>query len=114
MANLRIHWQSLREDDMAGLHVQPGPDGVLFLSGELDMETAAELQGEALSYVDGQPEVVLDLSELTFIDSTGIRALLRLADVKAPARLVLRHPRSNVSEVLRIVRIESLGIKVEP
>ena len=51
----------------------------LVLSGELDMAGAPEL-GAALARAqsDGH-QVVVDLSSLTFIDSTGLRTLLEAA-----------------------------------
>jgi anti-sigma B factor antagonist len=97
---------------MAGFHVQPGPDGALYLSGELDMVNADGVPHAVLAN-DGQGELVLDLSEVTFIDSTGIRALLKLAEVAAPRNVVLRHPRTNVNRVLAIVSIDAFGIRVD-
>jgi anti-anti-sigma factor len=52
-------------------------DTVVFLSGELDMATAPELTGLLGTLVaQGPPEVVLDFSGLSFIDSSGIAALV--------------------------------------
>ena len=49
----------------------------LVLSGELDIATAPELD-EAIAGVceNGESAVVLDLSRLTFMDSTGLQAIL--------------------------------------
>lgn len=49
------------------------------LSGEIDLSTVAELQ-EGLEHLldDGPPLLVLDLREVTFLDSSGLRLLLRL------------------------------------
>jgi anti-sigma B factor antagonist len=50
---------------------------VLALSGELDLATAPLLQDEIQgSEVETATMVVLDLQELKFIDSTGLRVLL--------------------------------------
>jgi anti-sigma B factor antagonist len=98
---------------MAGFHVQPGPDGVLYLTGELEMATAEGFPAQAAANLDGQRDLILDISELEFLDSTGIRALLKLARLTAPKGVVLRRPRPNVAAVLEIVDIESLGICVE-
>lgn len=46
-------------------------------TGELDIATAERLEA-AIATADG-PEVVIDCSELSFIDSTGVRTLLRAA-----------------------------------
>jgi anti-sigma B factor antagonist len=50
---------------------------LLSLTGPLDLETARDLE-EALKRVchDRAREVTLDLRELTFLDSSGIRAIL--------------------------------------
>ena len=46
--------------------------------GELDLMTAGELRAALMQAVDdGAAEVVLDMRELTFIDSTGIRLLVQ-------------------------------------
>jgi anti-anti-sigma factor len=98
---------------MAGFRVQPGPDGVLHLSGELEMATAAGFPAQAAANLDGQRDLILDVSDLEFLDSTGIRALLELARLAAPKGVVLRHPRPNVDAVLKAVNIDSMGISVK-
>jgi len=48
----------------------------LVLSGELDIEYAAELEATITRVcVGGMPALVIDLSRLTFMDSTGVRAV---------------------------------------
>jgi anti-anti-sigma factor len=76
------------------------PDGVVWLSGELDMATADPFTKTVFANVDGQ-QLVLDLSELTFLDSTGIRAIFELARARQEA-VVLRNLRPNVRNVLAI------------
>jgi anti-anti-sigma factor len=49
----------------------------LTLRGELDLGTAERLE-QALADTDG--EVLLDLRGLTFMDSTGVRVLLEVAE----------------------------------
>jgi anti-anti-sigma factor len=53
-------------------------DGRLHLvpRGELDLETAPELEERALAALRDGGEVVLDLRELDFMDSTGVRTLV--------------------------------------
>jgi anti-anti-sigma factor len=88
-------------------------DSTLHLAGELDIDSADRFTAAALSHADGQRGLTLDLSELTFLDSGGIRAILRLARGMQPATLVLRHPRTNVKQVLDIVQIDRFGVRVE-
>lgn len=48
---------------------------ILALEGELDMATVELLQ-QAMEGADGEQMVVLDLEQLQFIDSTGLRSVL--------------------------------------
>jgi anti-sigma B factor antagonist len=87
------------------------PDGTVYLSGELDMATAASFSRDVAAGVDGQ-RPVLDLSDVTFVDSTGIRAILQLAQTKGQA-VVLRNLRPNVRRVLTIAGVdETLGVQI--
>jgi anti-sigma B factor antagonist len=65
----------------AAFSIQEKPEGrrhTLMLAGELDMASAPELE-KALKHLceGGTGELVLDLSRLEFIDSTGLNAILR-------------------------------------
>ena len=48
---------------------------VVAVSGELDISTAKQLQDELADVTNGAP-LVLDLSDLEFVDSTGLRTLV--------------------------------------
>jgi anti-anti-sigma factor len=60
---------------------QDGPGVVLRLSGEMDI-ACAEAFDDALraSMANGSTDVLVDLSDLTFIDSSGLRMLIELWD----------------------------------
>jgi anti-anti-sigma factor len=50
----------------------------LHLAGELDMATARRLEAAVANALDREEaELVVDLNEVRFMDSTGLRALLR-------------------------------------
>lgn len=50
---------------------------VLAVAGEVDLETASQLGDQALEALrDVSPHLVLDLSGVTFMDSTGLKVLL--------------------------------------
>jgi anti-sigma B factor antagonist len=53
-----------------------GPQAVLALKGELDVSSSAALEDE-LRRVTGASVIVLDLTELEFIDSTGLGVLVK-------------------------------------
>ena|SRR6186997_2094159 len=89
------------------------PDGVVHLSGELDMAIADSFCQGLLSSLDGQ-RPVLDLSELTFLDSSGIRAILQVARVSGQ-EVVLRSLHPNIRRVLEATGVnETLGVRIEP
>jgi anti-sigma B factor antagonist len=52
---------------------------ILALEGELDMATAEQLQ-HAMDGLEGETMVVLDLQQLQFIDSTGLRSVLSVLE----------------------------------
>jgi anti-sigma B factor antagonist len=53
---------------------------LMALSGELDMATTLEFQ-EAVANLDGKGRaMLLDLRELTFIDSSGVQSITRLVN----------------------------------
>ena len=60
-----------------------GDDTTVRLSGELDISTAAELERllSDLAVPDGPGRIVIDLRDLRFMDSTGLR-LLVTADLR--------------------------------
>ncbi len=68
---------------------------VVCLRGDLDMASAPDLS-ECLAHLEGRgaTTLVLDLAELRFCDSTGLRELLLLHDhaVGVGAHLVVRSP----------------------
>jgi anti-anti-sigma factor len=99
---------------MADFAVKKDADGVLHLVGELDLASAEGFLGQALGDLDSRPEIVLDLSKLSFLDSSGIRAFLTLA-ARLRDGIVLQHPQPAVARVLEIVRLEGVpGIRVRP
>lgn len=54
-----------------------GTRHVLALSGELDMASAPELEARVAELcADGAKSIVIDLRELLFLDSTGLRTIL--------------------------------------
>jgi anti-sigma B factor antagonist len=53
-----------------------GPAVVVVLSGELDLAAEERFREALASERDGWSELVIDLSELEFIDSCGVRLIL--------------------------------------
>jgi anti-anti-sigma factor len=98
---------------VSGFRFHAGADGVCYLAGELDLLAADALERRLASTGEGAHDLVLDLTDVAFVDSTGIRTFLRLAKRIHPRCLVLRAPQPNVAHVLEIIRIQAFGIRVE-
>jgi len=81
----------LKLESIAGLPVA-------HFSGEIDRSNAAELGDRVASAIPDQSGLVVDLSELAFLDSTGIRMLfglaIRLKQRHQSLRVVV-HPRAS-------------------
>ncbi len=83
-------------------------DGLVFaVAGELDAHGAPDL-AEALSGVDAAADVVLDLGELTFMDSSGLRVIISTNGKLSSGggSLVLRRPGRTVQRILSISGLE--------
>jgi anti-anti-sigma factor len=81
------------------------------LSGEMDLSNAGEVERELMNAeATDAPTVLVDLSELTFMDSTGIRLLIA-ADARSRAdscRLRLTRPPATVYRVLCIAGVDGM------
>lgn len=88
--------------------------------GELDLATVPELEEQVLAAIrEGARSVVLDLRELTFMDSTGVRTIVaahQVAEETGHDLRIVRPPRdSAVSRVIEISGIDAaLGLVDEP
>jgi len=85
---------------------------VLRIVGEIDLGSASEFEDAVLAITGEGDDCIIDLSDLTFIDSTGIRAVIRVADRCSPTALVLRSPRPNVLKVFDITGLEAAAENV--
>ena len=81
----------------------------LVLSGELDLASAEELESKLKQLESSEPQLLmLDLRELEFMDSTGLRAVIA-ADARARergARLVVIRAPDEVDRVFRLTRMD--------
>ena len=74
------------------------------LRGDLDLQTSEELRAVLEKEVEaGADDVTVDLSEVSFLDSMGIGALLVVH--RLGATLTLRNPAPNVRNVLELTGI---------
>src|SRR5438093_4953717 len=85
----------------------------LRLSGELDLSVAAQVALRLEVEAAGEGDLVLDLSSLRFIDSSGVRALIRATGrITPPGRLVLWSPMRHVGVVLSLMGLDRKGSRI--
>jgi anti-sigma B factor antagonist len=89
------------------LSIEPAGDGTLVIKGELDIASAPDLTA---ALPPPSSEVVLDLSGVTFIDSSGLRALLGAEKraTEAGGSLVLRDLAAPVQRLLELTGTDRL------
>ena len=84
---------------------------VLTLDGEIDMATEAHFQDAATGALTTQPfgRVVLDCTDLRFIDSSGLRVLIRAHKFAKEQRalLVIAAAPPRVLQTLRITSLDT-------
>ncbi len=102
----------VRGDGELTVQIEDGVDGwEIVVVGEIDMATSSTLR----AYIDGvivleRGDIVLDLSGVGFMDSTGLGVIVKAArDLEAKGfELVLRAPSPRVRRVLQITGIGRL------
>jgi anti-anti-sigma factor len=84
------------------LHIDPTERGYR-LEGELDLATSQDLLTAIRDHPGGDEPLTLDFSGVTFMDSSGLRALLEAAKGRQdPDLLVILDPNPQVRRVLDI------------
>ena len=90
-----------------GVEPDPASPRSFHLFGELDLASSAELVNAVLPSAREDGDLRLDLKELSFIDSSGIRALLILAEeLGTRGTLILASASPPVEHTLRLVGVE--------
>lgn len=78
---------------------------IVTISGRVDSVTAATLDAELAKVVHDNKKIILDLKDVEYMSSAGIRAVVRAVKVveKAKGSLKLASISKNVAEVLETV-----------
>jgi anti-sigma B factor antagonist len=82
-----------------------GAETVLSLRGDLDIYTASRLREQLLDLVnDARPNLVIDLAELFFVDSTGLGTLVDgMKRVRqAGGSMTLRSPNASTRRAIEV------------
>jgi anti-sigma B factor antagonist len=90
---------------------EEGDDCIIEASGEIDVHTAGDLESGVRAALDrGVKGVGLGLEQVTFIDSSGLRALVSAhrAAGEAGSRLFLRSPSKAVVRLLELTGLSDM------
>ena len=81
---------------------------VVVVCGDVDIETAPLLFAAIQEATTSDVLVVVDLAQSRFIDSSGLGALVRAANLAGPGRLAVRSPRRQARKLLEVTGISGL------
>ena len=83
---------------------------VVVIRGELDLATAPALEEAIQGRLDDGQDVVVDLRELEFMDSTGLRVLVaahgRVEDTEQRFLIVRPLPGASIERILAVAGVE--------
>ena len=79
------------------------------VEGSIDTVTAPDLETELQENFDGITEMVLDLTDVSFISSAGLRVFLWAHKQMLPhGRLVIKNIKEDVWEVFELTGLDSI------
>jgi anti-anti-sigma factor len=95
------------QPEEVGLKVRADrPSRTITLEGELDLASKDQFAEAIDPLLDSPHPVTLALEGLQFMDSSGLRAVIQAA--RRATTLVLRNPRGQVDQLLRLCDLERL------
>jgi anti-sigma B factor antagonist len=97
-----------------GFRIEPLDGDGVRLIGELDLASYDQAAHQLSRLLEPDGDVTLDISELSFVDSSGIRLFIRLhLALEGRGTLTLRSPTPQVARILRMSGVADVGIGVE-
>jgi anti-anti-sigma factor len=92
-------------------HIHVSDDGPLLtlaLTGELDLNAVDEVQEALAAHFGGRQALVIDLSGLTFMDSSGINLMMNLWNRRDGTAVAFVAPGDEVGRALEISGVKEL------
>ncbi|MGH2733245.1 MAG: STAS domain-containing protein [Actinomycetota bacterium] len=87
-----------------------GEPRVFRIFGELDLATAGSLAAALQPELDTVGDLILDLSELTFMDSSGIKVLIKATSkLEGKGSLILRSAGESIRRVLTLTQLDRIS-----
>ena len=85
----------------------------MMLTGQLDLYKCPDLKGEVKRNLDnGYRYVIIDLTDLTYVDSSGIGSLIQISNwlKKRGGRLVLANTQGSVEKIFQISKLDEFFV----
>jgi anti-anti-sigma factor len=99
-------------ENVMNLEIVDTEDGItnVLLSGRMDVQGALSVDKKFSAIADEKKKVVIDLSEVTFLASLGIRTLIMSCKTLANkgGDMVLLNPQPNVEKVLKTSGVDTV------
>jgi phospholipid transport system transporter-binding protein len=92
---------------MNSASIRSGGEGVLLLSGEVVIASVPGLLAQAQKLFAGRSQVVVDLSEVKRVDSSGLALMLEWLQLARAQKILLRF-RNIPASLLRIARLSNV------
>jgi anti-anti-sigma factor len=90
---------------MQGTEVRSG-NPVLFLSGEIDMASAEGVTSSLRPLIEAGGPVIIDLSKVTFMDSTGLHVIVEAAKALGERGCIIVHGADGAAaKIIEITRL---------
>lgn len=93
------------------MKVRLNENGFISLSGDVDIYSVGEFREVVEKRIsNGTPEIILDFSELSYMDSTGIGVLieLRKQTIETGQKLIILNPRQNIKKIMALTGIDNI------
>lgn len=75
----------------------------LFLEGRLDTTTSPQLEAELSASLDGITKLTLDMAQLAYLSSAGLRVILSAQKrMNKQGQMVVRHVNDTIMEVFEV------------
>lgn len=82
---------------------QDGSNLTVLLSGRLDTSTAPQLDAELKSSLGGVKNLILDMKDLAYLSSAGLRVILAAQKVmNRQGKMVVRHVNETIMEIFDV------------
>lgn len=92
------------------MNIEQGPEGILVTSeGDLDINSSPELRDSVMEVLKKAPqEVIFDFTNLNYLDSTGLGALMAIYKVAQAngSSIHIRKAKKNVRKLFTITELD--------